>query len=123
MANPFSEHKEHRHHDKRHMMVPCTPLAHLVVGQAAFAFGILKRPLHPVALKLHPGQSFKLHRLGCIRKRYFGLSFRSQSLGSQNKEAAGILGFSVPYVNRKAQSFYLQRPSGGIAKLEYGLLA
>jgi hypothetical protein len=104
-------------------MVPCAPLAYLVVGLTAFAFGVLKRPLHPVALKLHPGQGLEPICLRCIAERYFGLGFRPKSLGRQNKEAAGFLGFSVPYVNRKAQSFYLQRPSGGIAKLEYGLLA
>ena len=86
MANSFIEHKEHRHHNKSHMMVPCAPFAHLIVGHAAFAFGVLKRPLHPVALKLHPGQGLELHCLGRIGKRYLGLGFRPQNLGGQKKK-------------------------------------
>ena len=120
MATSFIDHKEHRHHNKSHMMVPCAPFAHLIVGHAAFSFGVLKRPLHPVALKLHLCQGLELNRLGRIGKRYLGLGFSPQNLGAQKKEAAGLARFPVPYVNRKAQRPEFQRPTGGSRSFSTG---
>jgi hypothetical protein len=51
---PFGKHEEHCHHHQRHMMMPRIPKPQLVVRHSALALAILKAPLYPIALPLHP---------------------------------------------------------------------
>jgi hypothetical protein len=41
----LGQHKEHRHHHQRHMMVPAMPKPHLVVRHSTLALAIFKTPL------------------------------------------------------------------------------
>jgi|GEM_PF-5634686 len=122
MAHSFSEHKQHRHHYQSHMMKPCVPFANLIIRHTALAFSVLKRPLDPIALTLHPGQPFELGRLGCIAQRYLGLRILAQCLGGYQNGAFRLRRVFVPYIYRYAQCPKFKRPSAGLAQFQYRLI-
>ena len=49
--------EQHCEHDHRHMVVPGPPPQHLIVRQAALAFGIFEGALDPIAMSLHPAET------------------------------------------------------------------
>src|SRR4029077_15809477 len=55
----LTKHEEHGHNHHRHMMMPRIPKPHLVVCHSALALAILKAPLYPVALPLHPAETLR----------------------------------------------------------------
>jgi len=57
MLHALLEHKQHRHHHQRHVVMPSLPATGLVVIQPRLALAILKRTLDPIALALHLRQA------------------------------------------------------------------
>jgi hypothetical protein len=74
MFDFLGKYEHHCHHYQGHMVMPCTPLADLVIRHAALAFRILKRAFNPISLTLHPGKAFKRSRFRCVADGYFDIS-------------------------------------------------
>ena len=116
MINPFRKHKQHSHHHKGHMMVPRTPLSHLVIGHATFAFRILECPLNPESRSLHPAQSFKRCVLRRISQGNLYIRIPSQRLRCNQSPAFNLFGFAIPYVNFQTTDPDPEHPTGGFTQ-------
>ena len=99
MTDFFSQHKQHRHHDKRHMMMPSAPFSHLVISHTTLAFTIFKHPLNPESLPLHPAQTAKGGLLRGIAQRNLGIRITPQSLSDDQGPAFGFVRFPIPHIN------------------------
>jgi hypothetical protein len=99
--HPFIEHKQHRHHNQRHMMMPTASFLNLVVGHTALTFGIFKYSFHLMTLKLLPGQSFPSGSFRSIAKKNFGLRTISQYWSNNKIKAMTLAGVAIPHKNRK----------------------
>jgi hypothetical protein len=96
VAYPLTQHEQHGHHRKCHVMTAGVPFANLVIGHTTFTLGILKR--------------------------YFGLGGCVHRLGNPKKKTVCLARFAIPHINQDTQSAKLQKTTGGIAKLQHGLL-
>ena len=116
MTHSFRKHKQHGHHHKGHMVMPGTPLPHLVIGHPAFAFRILERAFNPIPLPLHPAQPLQLCLLRGIAQGGLYIWIGPQSLRDNQTPAMGFLRLSVPHVNSHPTAQHPKHPSGGMAK-------
>jgi len=119
MIHSFSEHKQHSHHDKSHMMMPGAPFSHLVISHAALAFRILKCTLNPKALALHPAQSLKCDVLRRIAQRYLYVRLLSQRLRCNQSPAFDPVRLPIPNIHLQTADFNPEHATGGPTQRHY----
>ena len=116
MIHSFRKHKHHGHHHKCHMVVPSTPLSHLIVGHAAFTFCIFKCTFHPITLALHPAQPLKRYALRCIAQGNLCIRIATQSLRHNQGPALNLPRFTIPYINPPSIDLNSKHTPGGMTK-------
>ena len=118
MTYSLGKHKEHRHHDQSHMMVPGAPFSYLIIRHTAFAFGVLKCALNPISLSLHPRQPFQRCASRGVGQRDFCIRYATKTLRDHQCPLICGLGFSIPNVYLKAKTMCLKVSSAGFAQFQ-----
>jgi len=116
MMDSFGKHEQHSHRHKRDMVVPRTPLSHLVVRHPAFAFRIFKRTFNPIVLALHPAQMLKRCTLGCIAQGNLRIRIAPQRLRHDQVPSLNPLRLAVPNVNSDSADSDSENARGGFSQ-------
>jgi hypothetical protein len=121
LSHPLFQHEQQRHGDQRQVVMPGLPASGLVVAHADLPFGVLKLPLDPVALALHPRQSLDWRVRWCVAEAVLDLLDVSEFPPQDQVPVARLRFASVPqpdllveYLNTLLP---LLRPSSGMVHI------
>lgn len=115
------QHKRQRHHDKSHVMMPSAPLSHLIVRHTASIFGVLKCPLNPVSLPLHPHYTLKAS--AGVGERNLDIRAFPDLFGRNNMPPVGTNTFPILKMDGLIPSQKLHPATESFPKIHRPLLA
>ena len=106
------QHEKHSHHHQSHVVMPGKPAAHLIISQAALAFGILKRALDPKPLPLHLHKALQRSLRRDIAQDVLDRRGRIHLPDDHNMPEPSLLLLAIPQPHSTPQGFHPHLSSG-----------